>query len=190
VTGFTVLNADLMQKRLEVLTEMAPQAKTIAILTNPKNPNYARYLEGLPNAAQSRGLRLEILKAATESEIDAAFAALPKLEAGALMAGTDAFFTARREQIVALAAKYAIPAIYDAPSFAAAGGLMTYGPSLAEIYRHVGIYTGKILHGAKPADLPVEQPSKFDLVINLKAAKALGLTVPQSLLVRADEVIE
>jgi putative tryptophan/tyrosine transport system substrate-binding protein len=189
LTGFTVLNADLMEKRLEVLAEMVPHAKVIALLVNPKNPNSARCLEGVPKAARSKGLRLEVF-ASTESEIDAAFAALGQLQAGALIAGTDAFFTGRREQIVALAAKHAIAAIYDDPAFTGAGGLMTYGPSFAEMYRQVGIYTGKILHGAKPADLPVQQPSKLDLIINLKAAKALGLAVPQSLLQRADEVIE
>jgi putative ABC transport system substrate-binding protein len=190
VTGFTVLNSDLMAKRLEVLAEMVPQAKVIALLVNPNNANTARYLEGLPKAAESKGLRLEVLRASTESEIDAAFAALRPLQAGALIAGTDAFFTGRREQVVALAAKHAIPAIYDDPAFTEAGGLMTYGPSFAEMYRQVGIYAGKILRGAKPADLPVQQPTKFELVINLKTAKAIGLTVPQSLLQRANEVIE
>jgi putative tryptophan/tyrosine transport system substrate-binding protein len=190
VTGFTVLNVDLMEKRLEILAELAPQAKVIALLINPNNPNSVRYLEGVSKAAQSKGLRLEVLKASTESEIDAAFAALRPLQAGALIAGTDAFFTDRREQIVALAAKHATPTIYDDSAFTKTGGLMTYGPSFAEIYRQVGIYAGKILHGAKPADLPVQQPTKFELVINLNAAKALGLAVPQSLLQRADEVIE
>jgi putative ABC transport system substrate-binding protein len=179
-----------MEKRLELLAEISPHAKVIALLVNPNNPNSAHYLEGLPKAAQSKGLRLEVLKASTESEIDAAFAGLGRLQAGALLAGSDAFFNSRREQIVALAAKHAIPAIYDTPEFTEAGGLMTYGPSFTEIYRQVGIYAGKILDGAKPSDLPVQQPTKFELVINLKTAKALGITVPQSLLQRADEVIE
>ncbi|HEX5322042.1 MAG TPA: ABC transporter substrate-binding protein [Stellaceae bacterium] len=190
VTGFTVLSADLMEKRLEVLAEVAPQAKVIALLVNPDNPNTERYINNLPKAAQSKGLRLEILKASTETEIDAAFAALRPLQAGALLAGTDAFFNDRRQQIVALAAKHAIPAIYDAPGFMTVGGLMSYGPSFAEIYRQVGIYAGKILRGAKPADLPVQEPTKFELVINLETAKVIGLTVPQSLLRRADRVIE
>jgi putative ABC transport system substrate-binding protein len=190
VTGFTVLSADLMEKRLEVLAEVAPQAKVIALLVNPDNPNTERYINNLPKAAQSKGLRLEILKASTETEIDAAFAALRPLQAGALLAGTDAFFNDRRQQIVALAAKHAIPAIYDAPGFMTVGGLMSYGPSFTEIYRQVGIYAGKILRGAKPADLPVQEPTKFELVINLETAKVIGLTVPQSLLRRADRVIE
>lgn len=190
VTGFTVLSADLMEKRLEVLAEVAPQVKVIALLVNPDNPNTERYINNLPKAAQSKGLRLEILKASTETEIDAAFAALRPLQAGALLAGTDAFFNDRRQQIVALAAKHAIPAIYDAPGFMTVGGLMSYGPSFAEIYRQVGIYAGKILRGAKPADLPVQEPTKFELVINLETAKVIGLTVPQSLLRRADRVIE
>jgi putative ABC transport system substrate-binding protein len=185
-----VLVADLMEKRLELLAELVPHAKVIALLVNPNNPNSARYVERLPKAAQSKGLRLEVLKASTESEIDAAFAALRPSQASALLAGSDAFFNSRRDQIVALAAKHAMPAIYDTPEFTQAGGLMTYGRSFVEVYRQVGIYTGKILRGAKPADLPVQQPTKFELIINLKTARAIGLTVPQSLLQRADEVIE
>jgi putative ABC transport system substrate-binding protein len=136
------------------------------------------------------GVQLHIVKAGSESEIDAAFASLAQLQAGALLVSRDAFFNSRREQLVALAARHAVPAIYPSGELAAAGGLIAYGPSLTAALHKVGIYTGKILKGAKPADLPVEQPTKFELVVNLKTAKALGLTVPQSILARADEVIE
>jgi ABC-type uncharacterized transport system substrate-binding protein len=190
VTGFTLLVSELMEKRLELLSELVPQTKSIAVLVNPTNSNSKGLVKDLPKIAEARGLQLHILKASTASEIDAAFAGLKELPAGALLAGSDAFFNSRRDQIIALAARYRVPAIYDTTAFTAAGGLMTYGPSLSEAYTQLGVYAGKVLKGAKPADLPVQQPTRLQLIINLKTAKALRLAVPRSLLARADEVIE
>ncbi len=144
----------------------------------------------MQQASRAKGVQLRLLKASTQSEIDTAFATLVQLQAGALVVGTDPFFYNRREHLVALASRHAVPTIYEFREFTAAGGLISYGPSLTGTWRQVGIYAGKILNGAKPTDLPVRQPTTFELVVNLKTAKELGLTVPQSILARADEVIE
>ncbi|HEV8680423.1 MAG TPA: ABC transporter substrate-binding protein [Stellaceae bacterium] len=190
LTGVSFLVVDLNPKRLELLSELVPQASVIALLVNPTNPNADRIMREMREAAGAKRVQLSILKAGTETEIDAAFAALVQTQTGALVVASDAFLNSRRERVVALASRHAVPAIYEAREAAAAGGLISYGTSITSVYRQLGIYAGKILNGAKPADLPVEQPTRFELVINLKTAKELGLTVPQSLLARADEVIE
>jgi putative ABC transport system substrate-binding protein len=190
LTGINILVVELNPKRLELLSELVPQARMIALLVNPNGPQSERIIGEVREAARGKGIRLPIIKAGTESEIDDAFASLVQQQAVALLVGSDPFFASRREQLVALASRYAVPAIYEGRVFADSGGLIGYGPSFAAISRQLGIYAGRILNGAKPADLPVQQPTKFELVINLKTAKALGLTVPQSLLAGADEVIE
>jgi putative ABC transport system substrate-binding protein len=162
----------------------------IALIVNPGGPAAESDVKMAQQQARSFGQQLRILRAGTEQEIDAAFATLAKLRPGALVVGTDPVFNARREQFVVLAVRHALPAVYEGREAVVAGGLISYGPSLTEAHRQVGIYTGRILKGTKPADLPVLQPTKFELVINMKTAKALGLTIPQSLLLRADEVIQ
>jgi putative ABC transport system substrate-binding protein len=162
----------------------------IVLLVNPNNPNTERVMQDVQEAAHAKGVQLPVLKAGTESEIDAAFASLIQLHAGAFVVGADAFFNSRREQLVALASRHAIPAIYEWREFPVAGGLISYGTSLTAVYRQVGIYAGRVLKGAKPADLPIQQPTKFELVVNLNTAKTLDLTIPQSILARADEVME
>ena len=190
LTGVSFLTAELNAKRFELLSELVPQARVIALLVDPNIPATEHVMPAVQEAARAKGVQLHILKASTESEIDAAFAALVQRQAGALVVSADPFFFSRREQIVALAARHAVPAIYEFREFATAGGLISYGTSLTAVFRQVGIYAGRILKGAKPADLPVVQPTTFELVINLKTAKALGLTIPPSILSRADEVIE
>jgi ABC-type uncharacterized transport system substrate-binding protein len=190
LTGVSFLPVELHPKRLELLSELVPQSRVIALLVNSNNPSTERIGRDVQRAAGTRGVQLDILNAGTGGEIDAAFTALVQLHAGALVVGADPFFFTRREQLVALAARHSVPTIYFGREFVVAGGLISYGASLTAAYRQVGIYAGKILKGAKPADLPVEQPTRFELVINLKTAKTLDLTVPQSLLAQADEVIE
>ena len=189
-TGVNMFTSALEPKRLGLLRELVPGAALIAVLVNPNSPNIETQLKDLQEAARAVGQQIHILHGSSERELDTAFATLTQLRAGALLIGSDPFFNSRRDELVALAARYAIPAIYEWREFAAAGGLMSYGTNLAEGYRQVGIYTGRILKGDKPADLPVMQSIKFEFVINLKTANALGLQVPPTLLARADEVIE
>jgi ABC-type uncharacterized transport system substrate-binding protein len=189
LTGMSNLAVALVPKRLELLTELVPQAKVVALLVTPNNPYTEPMIRDVQEAARAKRVQLPILKAATASEIAAAFATLANLHADALVVGDDTFFTSRREQIGALASRHAIPAIYQFREFTAAGGLISYGSSLTAATCQVGIYAGRILKGTKPADLPVVLPTTFALVINLKTAKALGLTIPPTLLMLADEVI-
>jgi putative tryptophan/tyrosine transport system substrate-binding protein len=190
LTGVDMFTLELMAKRLELLSELVPQGRAIALLVNPNTPITQGYIRNAQEAAGAKAVQLQILKAGTESEIDAAFASLVQLQAGALIVVADPFLDGRREQLVTLAARHAVPVIYALREFAVAGGLISYGASFPATFRLAGIYAGRILKGAKPADLPVQQPTNFELVINLKTAKALGLTIPQLILARADEVIE
>jgi putative ABC transport system substrate-binding protein len=190
LTGVTGIATELMAKRLELLSEFVPQAGVIALLVNPNNASAEPMMRDVQEAARAKGVQLHIVKASTESEIDAAFATLVQLQVGALVLGADPLFASHLDRLAALAARHAVPAIYDRREFAAAGGLISYGSSLTAGYRQIGIYAGKILNGANPADLPIQQPTTFELVVNLNTAKALGLTIPPSILSRADEVIE
>jgi putative ABC transport system substrate-binding protein len=191
LTGVSQLgDAGLTAKRLQLLSELVPRAGVIALLVNPNSSTAARVIQEVQQAARAKGVQLHVLKASDESEIDAAFASLIELHAGALVVAADPFLSSRREQFAALASRHAVPAIYAWREFAASGGLISYGASLTSALRLVGIYAGKILKGAKPADLPVQQATTFELVINLKTAKSLGLTVPPTLLAQADDVIE
>ena len=190
LTGVSILIVELLPKRLELLTELVPQARVIALLVNPNNPNTEPMIREVQEAARAKGVRLNILKAGASEELETAFVTLVQLQAGGLVVGADPFFSSRRAQLVALAASHAVPAIYEYREFVDTGGLISYGPSIKGASREIGIYAGKILKGAKPADLPVEQPTTLELVVNLNTAKALGLTVPPSILARADEVIE
>jgi len=188
LTGFS-LHA-LVAKRVELLSELVPQAKAIAILVNPDDPRSNDDIRDAQEAARVKGVQFHVVKASSDAEIKPAFATLDQLRANALVVAGNPLFSRRRAELVALASGHTIPAIYVGPLWVQAGGLLSYGTDLAMVYRLKGIYTGRILKGEKPADLPVEQPTKIELIINLRTAKALGLTIPPSMLVRADEVIE
>jgi ABC-type uncharacterized transport system substrate-binding protein len=190
LTGVTTLSVELEPKRLELLRGVMPTATTIGALVNRTNPNAEIQSRELQSAARALGLELQILDAVTEHDFDTVFAKLVELKAGGLVIGTDGLFISRGEELGALTVRHGLPAIFQFRAFAAAGGLMSYGGSLAEMYRQSGVYAGRILKGEKPADLPVQQSTKVELVINLKTARTLGLEVPPTLLARADEVIE
>jgi putative ABC transport system substrate-binding protein len=191
ITGVSLLSTELMPKRLQLLRELVPTAKTCAVLINPRGPGVEQSTRAaLQGAADRLGFALEIVSARTQSEFEAAFANMAALKAEALLVTTDPLFMGGRGSLVGLAARYAVPTSYPWREFVDVGGLISYGPSLTEAYRQVGIYAGKILDGESPADLPVMQPTIFELVVNLKTAKQLGLSVPQSILGRADEAIE
>jgi putative ABC transport system substrate-binding protein len=190
LTGVALFDTELIAKRLELMRELVPTEASIALLANPKNPNAELLAREVQAAAQARGLVMPVIGASSESELDAAFATLRPRQIAALVVQADPFLGSHRERLVALCSRYAVPAIFQWREIAEAGGLISYGPNLPDTFRQVGFYVGRILGGVRPSDLPVAQPTKFELVINLKTAKALGLTIPPSLLARADEVIE
>ena len=190
VTGVSFLSNELGAKRLELLRELVPSATSVGFLANPTRPAFQSEVKDAQQAAQALGVKLIVLNASTEGEIDTAFTELSQQRIAALLVGTDVLFLTRRDQIVALANGLRVATMYNAREYVVAGGLVSYAPSLTEVYRQAGIYVAKILKGAKPADLPVLQPTKFGLVINLKTAKALGLTVSNQMQLLADEVIE
>ena len=190
ITGMSFLNSELIGKSAQLLKEMVPAADAIACLVNPSSPSAELYAKEAPTMASTLGIRVPVLNASTEHDLDEAFASLGKIGADALVVPAEPFIDSQRDRIVALAARYAVPMIAGLREYVLAGGLMSYGASLPDSYRRAGIYVGRVLKGEKPSDLPVMQPTKFDLVVNLKTAKALGLTVPDRLLALADEVIE
>ena len=190
LTGTTIMAVEMAPKRLELAHELVPNATAIAMLVNANFPIALAEARGVQDAAQTQGMQVYVLKARTESEIDTAFTTIVQQRAGALIVGTDPFLLGQRDQLVRLAARHGLPTIYFLREFVEAGGLMSYGPNIQNGYRQAGVYTGLILKGAKPADLPVIRPTKFDLVLNLKTAKSLGLEVPPLLLALTDEVIE
>jgi putative ABC transport system substrate-binding protein len=189
-TGVSQLAIAMEAKRLEILRELIPKISVIAMLINPNNPQSSVQSKEISDAARVIGVQLHILNASTEQDFETVFPMLIRQQTEALIVGADPFFTSRSEHLAALSARYMVPAIYPFREFIASGGLMSYGASLRDVYRWVGIYAGRVLNGARPAELPVLQPTKFELVINLKTAKALGLDVPATVLSRADEVIE
>ena len=190
ITGIAALQADLIKKRVQVLHELVPQASLVAVLVNPKNPYTEPEIRAVHEGASSLGLRLHVLGASTPGEINSAFGALAEVRAGALLVSADLYLFSRRQQFVALTARHALPVVYPWREYVDAGGLMSYGPNLFDAYRLMGVYIGKILKGTKPAELPVEQITKVEFLINLKTARVAGLAFPTALLVRADEVIE
>ena len=190
ITGMSFLNFEIIAKSAQLLKEMVPAAAAIAYLVNPSNPTAEIYAKQAPIVASALGIRVPVLNASTEHELDECFASLGKIGAVALIVPAEPFFDSQRDRIVVLAVRYAVPMIAGLREYVTAGGLMSYGPSLPDSYHRAGIYVGRVLKGENPADLPVMQPTKFDLVLNLKTAKALGLTVPDRLLALADEVIE
>jgi putative ABC transport system substrate-binding protein len=190
LTGISNFTGELMPKRFELLSELVPQARVIAWLANPNASTYEHKIKEMQDAARAKGVELSVRKASNESEIDDAFASLVQQQAGALLIDADPYFNSRREQLVALAARYAVPTMHEWRESVVAGGLISYGTSIPGVHRQLGVYAGRILKGEKPADLPVQQPTKFELVLNLKTAKALGLTIPPLLLAQADEIIE
>jgi putative tryptophan/tyrosine transport system substrate-binding protein len=190
LTGVTNLNVELGPKKLELLHRLVPAATIIGLLVNPANPNSEIMSKGMQAAARTLGVELDVLRASTEGEIDTAFASLVQARAGALVISPDPFFVGRTKKLAALTVRHALPAVSGFREFVAAGGLMSYGSDLRDAHRLVGVYTGRILKGDKPADLPVQQSTKLELAINVKTAKALGLTIPETLLATADEVIQ
>jgi putative tryptophan/tyrosine transport system substrate-binding protein len=190
VTGVSFFSTTLEAKRLGILRELVPTAAMIAVVLNPNFPDAEAQSQEVQEAARTLGLQIQILRASTERDLDTTFGALAELRAGGLLVGADPFLYSRRDYIVALATRHAVPAIYEQREFAVAGGLMSYGTNITDAYRQVGIYTGRVLKGEKPADLPVMQSTRFEFVINLKTAKSLGLDLPATVLARADEVIE
>jgi putative tryptophan/tyrosine transport system substrate-binding protein len=190
ITGVTLLDVELAPKRLQLARELMPTATLIPVLVNPRFPPTESMLRELAVAARTLGLKIHVAHATTEREINEAFATVAQLRAGPLVIGTDIFFASRIEQLGTLTLRNVVPTIFEYREFASAGGLISYGASITEMYRNAGIYAGRILKGDKPADLPVQRATKIELIINLKTARALGLTIPTSLLVRADEVIE
>jgi putative ABC transport system substrate-binding protein len=190
VTGIYQLSSGLEAKRLGLLHELAPSAATVAVLVNPNYPDAQSQLAEVEEAAGTLGVQLLVLKASSEGDFDGVFATIIQRQVGVLLVASDPFLFSRRDQLIALAARHAVPAIYQFRESAVSGGLMSYGTRLADSYHQIGVYTGQILKGAKPAELPVVQSARFEFVLNLKTAKALGLTIPSSMLVRADEVIE
>ena len=190
MTGVTFSTSLLVAKRLGLLRDLVPTAEVIALLVNQNSSQGQGQEKDIEEAARTVGQRLVILNGGTDEEIDASFANLAQQKVGALLVGSDPFFDPRRERLIALSARYAVPAIYQFREFVLAGGLMSYGASITDMYRQVGVYVGRVLKGDKPADLPVVQPTKFEFVINLKTAKALGLNIPPGVLAIADEVIE